>query len=152
MIDKQWMIAEIRSKRQAFNESLSQISAEKIEQPITPGGMTVKEVVYHIAWHEDQMKNMIKARAFVGSPWWNLSTDERNAHIQAEASVLSVEEVLPYAEASFGGMLAELEALPAEALDDPAFFAGMPLDWSPADIIAQNTYQHYPEHYFNEES
>lgn len=37
-------------------------------------------------------------------------------------------------------------ACPAAALDDPAFFDGMPPDWSPADILAQNTYQHYAKH------
>jgi hypothetical protein len=118
-----------------------------MEQPVAPGGMTLKEVLYHVAWHEDQMQNMLRKRALEGSPWWNLETDERNAHIQEEAKPLKVEEVVKFAENSYTGMLKELEALPAEALDDASYFAGMPGEWSPADILAQNTYQHYREHY-----
>jgi hypothetical protein len=147
MTDKAWLIEEIKSTRSHFNEHLRALPAEKMEQPTAPGGMTGKEVLYHVAWHEDQMQDMLRTHALVGSPWWNLTTDERNAHIKEEAGPLKVEEVVAFAEKSFAGMLEELEALPAEALDDPSYFAGMPSDWLPAEILAQNTYEHYREHY-----
>lgn len=146
MTDKAWLIDKIKSSRAVFDERLRLVPPEKLNQPIAPGGMTVKEVVYHIAWHEEQMSGMLRDRALVGSPWWDLPTDDRNAHIQAEAAPIPVPEVLAYAAASISTLLAELQMLPDEALDDPAFFAGMPPDWSPADLLAQNTYEHYPEH------
>jgi len=146
MTDKTWLIDQIQSTRAAFDEQLRLLPPDKLEQPIAPGGMTVKEVIYHVAWHEEQMSGMLRARALTGSPWWDLPTDERNAHIQAEAAPLPVQEVLAYAAASIRTLLTELQALPTEALDDPSFFDGMPPDWTPADILAQNTYEHYPEH------
>lgn len=146
MTDKTWLIAQIVSCRTAFDERLRTIPAENLEQPIAAGGMTVKEVVYHIAWHEREMTGMLRTRALRGSAWWNLPTDERNAHIQAEAAPLPVSEVLAFAAASIAELLAELQALPGEALDKASFFADMPADWSPADLLAQNTYEHYNDH------
>jgi hypothetical protein len=142
MTDKTALIAQIRTSRAAFDARLRLLPPEKLEQPAAPGGMTVKEVVYHLAWHERQMTGMLHARALVGSDWWDLPTDERNAHIQAEAAPIPLSAVLAYAAASFNDLLAELQALPATALDDPSFFAKMPPDWSPADLLAQNTYEH----------
>ena len=50
----------------------------------------------------------------------DLPTDERNAHIQAEASSLSLKEVLGLATNSITDLLSALQSLPAEALDDPS--------------------------------
>jgi hypothetical protein len=146
MTDKTWLIDHIRTTRADFDACVHQLPVEKLNQPAAPGGMTTKEVIYHIAWHDRQMTGMLRTRALAGSPWWDLPTDQRNANIQAEAAPLPVQQVLDYADAAIAELLAALQDLPAEALDNPSFFAGMPEDWSPADILAQNTYEHYLDH------
>ena len=72
MIDKSVFIQQIREGRAAFDLALQALPAERLEQPIAPGGMTPKEIAYHLAWHERQMVDVLRARALVGSPWWEL--------------------------------------------------------------------------------
>lgn len=146
MTEKAWLIKQIQTERSALDKRLHAIPAEQLEQSLRDGNMTVKEELYHIAWYERQMIGLLRARALVSSPWWDLPTDERNANIQAEAAPLTVEEVLASATAAIYELLDELQALPSEALDNPAYFADMPSDWSPTDILAQNTYEHYQDH------
>lgn len=146
MFEKAVMLEQIRTQRAAFDARLSALPAGLLEQPPSPGRMSRKEEVYHIAWHEREMVGMLQARALTGSPWWDLPTDQRNAHIQAEAAELPLSAVLSYAEAAFRALLEALEALPEAALNDPASFANMPPEWIPGELIAQNTYEHYQEH------
>ena len=146
MFEKPLMLAQIHTERAALEARLQAVPVENLEQPLTQGRMTVKEELYHIAWHEAQMVGMLQAHALVGSPWWDLPTDERNAHIQAEAAALSVDAVLAVAEMAIRELLEALEALPEAALNDPASFANMPPEWMPGELLAQNTYEHYREH------
>lgn len=146
MFEKTKMIDEIHTARAAFEARLRAVPAGQLEIPLTAGRMSAKEEIYHIAWHERQMAGMLQVRALIGSPWWNLPTDERNAHIQAEAAPMALEEVLKYAAMAIQELIEALDTLPEEALNDPAAFADMPPNWIPGDLIAQNTYEHYPEH------
>jgi hypothetical protein len=146
MFEKPVMLEQIRTERAAFEARLQALPAGILTQPAVPGRMSVKEEVYHIAWHEREMVGLLRSHALIGSPWWNLTTDERNANIQAEAAPLAIESVLSFAETIFRELLEALEAVPEDALNDPASFANMPAEWIPGELIAQNTYEHYREH------
>lgn len=143
MTDKAWLISKVQKMRETFDHS---IASKQIDDPIAPGGMTIKEVIYHVAWYENQMVDLLRSRVLAGSPWWNLPTDERNALIQVEAGSLGVGEVINYAGDTFNNLVHALEELPMEALDKPSFFENMPADWSVAELLRQNTYQHYEDH------
>jgi hypothetical protein len=43
-------------------------------------------------------------------------------------------------------MMQAIETLADEDLNDPARIAGMPPEWRLSQLIADNTYRHYPEH------
>ena len=86
------------------------------------------------------------ARALVGSPWWELSTDERNALILAEGQAVSALDAYLQEQKIYSELLALLNGLRDEELEDANFFRDMPSEWKPWEMIASNTYEHYPQH------
>ena len=123
--------------------------------PITPnqlvrsgiaGNWSLKDIIAHITWHEQEMVGLIQAHALVGSELWNLPTDERNAAIYEQTKNQPLEQVLAESEQVHQQLLDALPTLSDEDLIDPSSFPNMPPDWQPWMIIAQNTYEHYEDH------
>jgi len=112
--------------------------------PLT--GWTVKDQIAHIAWHEEQMIELAETKDLVGSPWWELPTDERNGKIYELYKEMPLDEVLAFADATYQRMLKALKSLCDEDMNDASRFTDMPPDWVPWIMFASNTYQHYYEH------
>ena len=110
------------------------------------GNWSLKDIIAHITWHEQEMVGLIQAHALVGSELWNLPTDERNAAIYEQVKDLPLEQVLAESEQVHQLLLEALPTLSNEDLIDPSSFPNMPPDWQPWMIIAQNTYEHYEDH------
>jgi hypothetical protein len=108
--------------------------------------MTVKDMLAHITWHEVQMIGVIAQMALVGSPWWELPTDERNARIYAANRERSWEEVRAEADDAYPRLVAALEGLDADAYEDAGRFREMPAEWAPWVVFAGNTFEHYEHH------
>lgn len=145
-MEKSRLIASIRESRARWEALLAEVPRQRMEEPGAAGHWSVKDVVAHLAWHELEMIGMLRARALVGSPLWNLPTDERNAAIYEQNRHRPLKDVLAEAGQAYPQLLAELEKIASEDLNDPDRFAGMPPDWVPAEIIAQNTFEHYDDH------
>jgi hypothetical protein len=92
------------------------------------------------------MLTVIREHALVGSPWWDLPFDERNAKIYAEHRHQPLAEVLSQAASSYRAFLAAFETLTDADLTDPARYANMPADWEPWRVYSSNTYEHYRDH------
>jgi hypothetical protein len=92
------------------------------------------------------MLGVLQARALVGSPWWDLPLDQRNQAIYAENQARPLAEVRQEAAQVYEALLKAIEALEEEDLHDPARFPGMPPDWKPWELLANNTYEHYLDH------
>jgi uncharacterized damage-inducible protein DinB len=116
-------------------------------KPRKTGQMSLRDVLYHVAWYEREMVGMIKLRVLHGSPWWNLSMDERNANITQEAQSISLLQAWRLEEQAFTDLLAQIQTLSDEELENARFFKEMPSDWKPWEVIASNTYEHYMEHF-----
>ena len=115
--------------------------------PRKPGEMSLRDILYHVAWYEREMVNMIKLRSMVGSPWWDLPVDERNAHIKTEGQTISLLQAWRLEEQAFTDLLAQLQTLNDDELENAKFFKEMPADTKPWQVIASNTYEHYVEHF-----
>jgi hypothetical protein len=116
-------------------------------RPRTPGDMSLRDILYHIAWYEREMVEMIQLRNLVGSPWWTLPVDERNAHIKTEAESFSLLQAWRLEQEQYNELLVKLQTLRDEELEEARFFQEMPVDWKPWQVIASNTYEHYAEHF-----
>lgn len=115
--------------------------------PRRPGELSLRDILYHVAWYEREMVNMMKTRSFSGSPWWDLPVEERNALVKTEGLTISLLQAWRVEEQAFTDLLAQLQALNDDELEDPKAFADMPPDEKPWEIIASNTYNHYVEHF-----
>ena len=116
-------------------------------RPRTPGEMSLRDILYHVAWYEREMVEMIQLRTLVGSPWWQLPVDERNTHIQAEGRTVTLLQSWRLEQQTYIELLAQLQTLRDEEFEKARFFQEMPSDWTPWQVIASNTYEHYAEHF-----
>jgi uncharacterized damage-inducible protein DinB len=136
----------IQQARAEWNDLLEPIDQSKMTSAGVAGFWSLKDIIAHITWHERQMVGLIQAHALVGSDLWNLPTDERNAAIYEEVKDLPLEQVRNESTEVYEQLIKALPTLSDEDLVNPEDFPGMPPDWKPGNIIAQNTYEHYQQH------
>jgi hypothetical protein len=120
-----------------------------LEVPGVEGEWSVKELVAHLTWYEQAVVEGAQAVASTGTfkrrrPE-GVGLDEMNARIAAEARARPVDEVLAEADEVFGQLLAIIEAVPQDILNDPKLL-GLPEDMVPWMGVANNSYAHYREH------
>jgi uncharacterized damage-inducible protein DinB len=145
-MDKMTFLSVVRSTRAELDSAIASLSEQQMLKPEASGEMSVKDVLAHIAWFEREMIGLLEQRALAGSDLWNLPSDERNAVIYRLNRHRSLTDVRQEAKEVFQQLLKELENLDEAALDDPACFRDMPTDWSPRQLLAENTSEHYQHH------
>jgi uncharacterized damage-inducible protein DinB len=145
-MDKSSFLNKLRSSRARWEAALADLDRSKMETPVEKGTWSVKDIIAHVTWFEREMVDLLNSRTLIGSDLWNLPQDERNAAIYKENRNRQLSEVLAEASQVYQRMLAEVENLTNEELNDPKRFKNMPEDWLPWEIVAQNTYEHYDAH------
>jgi uncharacterized damage-inducible protein DinB len=135
-----------RRSRDAWQAALTRFNAGNMEQPLPDSDWTVKDLVAHVTWYEQEMLDLLQQRRFAGSELWGLPNDERNAVIYAANRDRPVEDVLSQAREVSSALFTLLEQLSEDDLINPAHFPGMPEDWQPWEVLADNTYLHYEAH------
>jgi uncharacterized protein (TIGR03083 family) len=136
----------IKETRQEYESSLAALTEAQMLRPRTCGKWSVKDVIAHIAWYERQMIGVLKQCALLGSDLCNLPLEVRNAAIHAENKDRSLTDVLAEARQVYPELLEPLAGLSEEELQNPACFREMPPGWIPLEVIASNTFEHYPVH------
>jgi uncharacterized protein (TIGR03083 family) len=139
-------IETIQRARTEWTALIDMIDQADMQKPGEAGSWSLKDIIAHITWHEREMVGLIKAHALVGSELWNLPTDERNDAIYEEVKNLPLEQVLEESAAVYKQLIEALPSLSDDDLVNPEDFTGMPPDWKPGNVIAQNTYEHYEGH------
>ena len=130
-----------------FESTLERVGRERMEQPGVSGELSVKDVAAHVTWFEKDMLLLLSTRSMKeASPLWGLPPDERNRAIYEENRARTVEDVLGEARSVHAAMMAEIEKLSDDELHAPSRFEGMPPDWTPWEILCENTYEHYADH------
>ncbi|MBU1049692.1 ClbS/DfsB family four-helix bundle protein [Candidatus Bipolaricaulota bacterium] len=119
---------------------------DKMEEPGVSGKWSLKDILAHITWYEEQMVEAMEARALIGSEWWELPTHERNTKIYEEYRSARLQDVLADATATHQQMVHWIGTLTDADLNEPDHFEAMPEDWTFGEILAQNTYEHYGDH------
>lgn len=140
------LLDRIRSERAKFDALVARVPHERMSQPGAAGNWSVKDIRAHVTWHEEQMVGMVKARAFEGSDWWNLETDARNALIYQTYQDWPLANVMVREARIYKLLLDTLETLSDDDLADHTRFRDMPPEWTPWQIIASNTFEHYEQH------
>lgn len=130
-----------------LESGLDLLTDEQMLQPGTDGSMSLKDVLAHITWYEREMVNVVAQRALLGSDWWNLTLDERNANIYCQNQNVSLNDCRDEARRVHYRLMEALGTLTTAELNDAACFDQMPPEWIPWEVIASNTFEHYPQHH-----
>jgi hypothetical protein len=137
----------LQNGRRLWQQTWKGIDLFGTSRPRTPGDMSLRDILYHVAWYEREMVEMIQLRSLVGSPWWTLPVDERNTHIKTEGEAYSLLQSWRLEQEMYNELMIQVQTLRDEELEDARFFQEMPPDWKPWEVIASNTYEHYGEHF-----
>ena len=82
--NKTEFLEHIRTSRSKLDEVVKSIDPLFMTAPGACGDWSVKDVLAHITWHEQEMFNVVLNRALVGSDLWNVSLELRNKTIYEE--------------------------------------------------------------------
>jgi hypothetical protein len=146
-MNKTEFLLNLQNGRRQWHQIWRGIDLFGTSSPRRPGELSLRDILYHVAWYEREMVNMMRTRSFSGSPWWDLPVEERNALIKTEGLTISLLQAWRVEEQAFTDLLAQLQALNDEELEDPKAIKEMPADARPWEVIASNTYEHFIEHF-----
>ena len=135
-----------RKDRAEWDRVLAEVGEEQMLEPGLPGGWSVKDVIAHVNWYEQEMVVLLETRELAGSELWGLPADERNVPIHEQNKDLTLDEVLVESNRVFERLWELTSQLADEDLMEASRFDQMPDDWEPWQVIASNTYEHYQEH------
>ena len=83
-------LSSLKNGRRSWFEKWKGIDLFGTSRPRVPGQLSLRDILYHVAWYEQEMVDMLQLRSLVGSPWWSLPVDERNANILAEGQSVNL--------------------------------------------------------------
>lgn len=146
-MDKTQLLEAIHATREEWDDQLAEVDPSRYEQPGVSGRWTLKDVIAHISWYEREIAHMLRIHSYAeGSEWWLLPLDEQNARIYELNRNRTLEDVLAESRASYAELLAAIDTILDEDLNDPERFEYHPPGTLPWQIIAQNSYEHYQHH------
>jgi hypothetical protein len=140
------LIEIIEAARGNWDYVINLVPGEKRAWKTSPDAWSLKDIIAHVAWHDNQMIELAEMKDLVGSPWWDLPTDERNDKIYEQYKDLPIDEVLAFAGNAYSRMMTALRTLSDEDMNNAKRFTDMPEDWIPWRMLASNTYEHYLRH------
>lgn len=140
------LLGRILAAKVEWEATSSLLSQEEQAGTLVAGDWTVKDIYAHLMWHEREMLNWLRAGRFEGSPLWQKPLEERNRAIWEENRERAADDVRQESRDVHEALVKILETLGDEQLNDPGRWPGMPSDWIPWEILADNTYDHYHHH------
>jgi len=140
-------IKEFIAARKKWDSILATFQEDDFIKPGVIAGMSLKDLIAHIAWYEEQMVELLSTRLLTGSELWNLKDDERNLAIHEIYMDRELDKVQAESKKINNKLFEELNKLTDDELVNPGNFEGMPEDWVPWKLIAGNSIDHYQHHY-----
>lgn len=145
-MEKATFMETLRTTRAEWERLLDEIGEERMTQAGATGEWSVKDVIAHIMWSEREMIGVCQSHALVGSELWEMTADERNPIVVSWYRQSPLQAVFREEREVYAGLVAELEKLTDEDLNDARRFRAMPPDWLPWQIIAGCSFKHYRDH------
>jgi DinB superfamily len=145
-MDKATFLETLHTARAEWEALLAEVGEARMLEPGATGEWTVKDVIAHVMWCEREMVGVCEAHALAGSDLWNLTNEESNAIVVAQYRETPLQDVLVEERQVYDRLLAALQTLSDEDLNDARRFRDMPVEWVPWQLIAGNASQHYGDH------
>jgi hypothetical protein len=67
-----------RKDRAEWDRVLAEVRKEQMLEPGLPGGWSVKDVIAHVNWYEQEMVVLLETRELAGSELWGLPVTLRS--------------------------------------------------------------------------
>jgi Protein of unknown function (DUF1706) len=125
---------------------LAQVDEHRKIEPGASGTWSVKDIITHVTFFENEMVGLLRTRVLAGSDLWRLSQDERNRVIYERNHDRTLSGVLAESAGVHAQLVDLLDGLTDADLVEASHFKDMPADWLPGRIIAENTFEHYRDH------
>lgn len=141
------LLATVRADRARFESVLARVPLDRLTDPMLPGSWSVKDVLAHIAWGEREGLGVLRTRALVGSPLWDVDQDQRNEVVVRESRERGLDSILAEYRGAFAEFVAALDEMSDADLNDPERIAGLPEripGWRPWRVIYDP--EHYEDH------
>jgi hypothetical protein len=147
LMNKSEIINAMKKARVEWNGLLGQIPEERMTEPGANGEWSVKDVIAHLTFFENEMVTVLEQRALTGTPGvWELPTDEANAMLYEQRKDYPLAQVLADSRQAYERLLALTEAAPESDFEGPSSYAEMPPDWTLEAVLSGNSWDHYYEH------
>ncbi len=144
-LSKEELERSLRSEWGQWEQLLALVPTEQLEVPMTPEGWSLRDLLAHLLWYEQECLALCREGAVAHPAMWGRAFDAINADIwQAAQTMRGVDVVEAWRAVSqeLSDCLAEMDD---EQLDGLAAFPGEP----PAPVrrhIEENTFGHLREH------
>lgn len=145
-MDKGAFLKNLHEARAEWEVLLAEVGEQRMLEPGATGAWSVKDVVAHIMWGEREMIGVCETHALVGSELWEMTDDERNPIMVSWYHNTSLQEVLDEERQIYARLLAEVQKLSDEDLNNPRRFRDMPDEWIPWQMIDGCSAGHYRDH------
>ncbi len=132
-----------------WEDLLAAVGDVRMSAPISARGWSVKDIIAHVTWYEQQMANLLQPHTGPGPPrdrMLDYSADKRNAIVQSAQEGRLLCDVRAEAQQVHTQLVAAVRALTADGLRERQRFPDMPRAWQPWQLIARRSYEHYQEH------
>jgi hypothetical protein len=146
-MDKTEFLNTLLKERAAFEMLLAEVPKEQKEVPGVEGNWSMKDLLAHISWYEREMVNLLESRQLKGSSLWLESPENRNQEIYVQNKHRPLSEILAESQTIFDQLLREVRAMKEVDLHEPGRYQGMPPEWVPWRVIAENSFLHYAQHF-----
>jgi hypothetical protein len=144
-MNKRKLVETLRRKRTEWESLIAQIGEADMVHSGAAGHWSVKDIIAHITEYERFL--LANLQAFkqgesvpLENPLYELSQDERNAHIYETHRDKSLAQIEAEAHENFAYLLTAVKTLKQVEVEKPY------LDKTLADAICRDTYEHYEQH------
>ena len=136
---QQELLSAVQNDWAAWQDVLAQVGEQRMTESGASGAWSVKDIVAHITFFENEMVGLLQSRTLAGSDLWELPQEERNQAIYERHHDRALGDVLAESASVHALFMRQLAGLSDADLLEAAHFKDMPADWLPWRIIAENT-------------
>ena len=137
----------VNAARDEWEGLLVRIPKETWREPLPASPWNLLDLLAHIAWYELEAAALLDSKDMTaGSPWWMLSTEDRNVKIYELYRGRPETEIVNECAAAANRLEEAIARQTEGELNDPSRYEGMPEEWVPWRIVAQNSYEHRFQH------
>ena len=139
-------IQELVKIRSELLSLLQTIGDRGIELTLLGNGWSVKDLLGHLNWYDNECLLLMQTKNLEGSRLWDLSPKERNSKIKLLYSSITWFELMSEFKKNTPRLISELENLTEEEWENSKMFKNIPFELKPSEIIDSNLNRHYSDH------